>query len=75
MAGGLATERLGLHVIQKRNRWARGMVQIFRVDNPLLGRGLKLQQRLCYLSAMLYFYSPLPRIVFLTALLAFCCST
>ena len=70
MAGGLATERLGLHVIQ-RNRWARGMVQIFRVDNPLLGRGLKLQQRLCYLSAMLYFLFPLPRIVFLTAPLAF----
>ncbi len=41
LAAGLATERLGLHVIQ-RTRWARGMTQIFRVDNPLLGRGLKL---------------------------------
>ncbi|MFD2017482.1 glycosyltransferase family 2 protein [Vibrio olivae] len=63
LAGGLATERLALHVIQ-RNRWARGMVQIFRLDNPLLGKGLKFQQRLCYLSAMLYFLFPLPRIVF-----------
>ncbi|MFB9136081.1 UDP-forming cellulose synthase catalytic subunit [Vibrio olivae] len=70
LAGGLATERLALHVIQ-RNRWARGMVQIFRLDNPLLGKGLKFQQRLCYLSAMLYFLFPLPRIVFLTAPLAF----
>lgn len=70
LAGGLATERMGLHVIQ-RNRWARGMVQIFRLDNPLLGRGLQLQQRLCYLAAMLYFLFPLPRIVFLTAPLAF----
>ncbi|MFW8532591.1 glycosyltransferase family 2 protein, partial [Klebsiella pneumoniae] len=34
LAAGLATERLGLHVIQ-RTRWARGMTQIFRVDNPL----------------------------------------
>ncbi|MBU9809921.1 UDP-forming cellulose synthase catalytic subunit [Rahnella sp. C60] len=70
LAAGLATERLGLHVIQ-RTRWARGMTQIFRVDNPLLGRGLKWQQRLCYLNAMLHFQFGLPRVVFLTAPLAF----
>ncbi len=27
------------------------MAQIFRTDNPLFGKGLKLGQRLCYLSA------------------------
>ena len=70
LAAGLATERLVLHVIQ-RNRWARGMTQIFRVDNPLWGRGLAWQQRLCYLSAMLYFQFSLPRIAFLTAPLAY----
>ncbi|WP_130833093.1 UDP-forming cellulose synthase catalytic subunit [[Erwinia] mediterraneensis] len=70
LAAGLATERLGLHVIQ-RTRWARGMTQIFRVDNPLLGRGLKWQQRLCYLSAMLHFQFGLPRVIFLTAPLAY----
>jgi len=70
LAAGLATERLGLHVIQ-RTRWARGMTQIFRVDNPLFGRGLKWQQRLCYLNAMLHFQFGLPRVVFLTAPLAF----
>ncbi|WP_086981120.1 UDP-forming cellulose synthase catalytic subunit [Vibrio aphrogenes] len=70
LAAGLATERLTLHVIQ-RNRWARGMTQIFRVDNPLLGKGLTWQQRLCYLSAMLYFQFALPRIVFITAPLAY----
>ncbi len=70
LAAGLATERLGLHVIQ-RTRWARGMTQIFRVDNPLLGRGLKWQQRLCYLNAMLHFQFGLPRVVFLTAPLAY----
>ncbi|WP_313353429.1 UDP-forming cellulose synthase catalytic subunit [Kosakonia cowanii] len=70
LAAGLATERLVLHVIQ-RTRWARGMTQIFRLDNPLLGRGLTLQQRLCYLSAMLYFQFALPRIAFLTAPLAY----
>lgn len=70
LAAGLATERLGLHVVQ-RTRWARGMTQIFRVDNPLLGRGLKWQQRLCYLNAMLHFQFGLPRVIFLTAPLAY----
>jgi cellulose synthase (UDP-forming) len=66
LAAGLATERLGLHVIQ-RTRWARGMTQIFRVDNPLLGRGLTWQQRLCYLNAMLHFQYGLPRVIFCVA--------
>ena len=70
LAAGLATERLVLHVIQ-RTRWARGMTQIFRVDNPLLGRGLTFQQRCCYLSAMLYYQFALPRVVFVTAPLAY----
>ncbi|MFW0701106.1 UDP-forming cellulose synthase catalytic subunit [Pantoea sp. R13S299] len=70
LAAGLATERLGLHIIQ-RTRWARGMTQIFRVDNPLFGRGLKWQQRLCYLNAMLHFQFGLPRVAFLTAPLAY----
>jgi cellulose synthase (UDP-forming) len=70
LAAGLATERLGLHIIQ-RTRWARGMTQIFRVDNPLFGRGLKWQQRLCYLNAMLHFQFGLPRVIFLTAPLAY----
>ncbi|ADP10760.1 Cellulose synthase (UDP-forming) [Erwinia sp. Ejp617] len=70
LAAGLATERLGLHIIQ-RTRWARGMTQIFRVDNPLLGRGLQWQQRLCYLNAMLHFQFGLPRVVFLMAPLAY----
>lgn len=69
-ASGLATESLAAHVGQ-RIRWARGMVQIFRIDNPLLGRGLRLGQRLCYLAAMLYFFYGLPRLVFLTAPVAY----
>ena len=70
LAAGLATERLVLHVIQ-RTRWARGMTQIFRVDNPLFGRGLTIPQRLCYLSAMMYYQFALPRIAFVTAPLAY----
>lgn len=68
-AAGLATDSLSTHVGQ-RIRWARGMAQIFRVDNPLLGRGLSLSQRFCYLNAAMHFFSGIPRIVFLTAPLA-----
>ena len=70
LSAGLATERLVLHIGQ-RIRWARGMTQILRIDNPLRGPGLKWQQRLCYLNAMLHFQFPLPRIVFLTSPLAY----
>src|SRR5471032_3278154 len=69
-AAGLATESLSAHVNQ-RIRWARGMEQIFRLDNPLFGKGLKLAQRLCYANAMLHFLAGIPRLIFLTAPLAF----
>ncbi|KOG93492.1 hypothetical protein AL345_19560 [Aeromonas caviae] len=69
-AAGLATESLSGHIGQ-RIRWARGMAQIFRTDNPLLGKGLSLGQRFCYLNAMLHFFYGLPRMVFLTAPLAY----
>jgi cellulose synthase (UDP-forming) len=69
-AAGLATETLAAHVGQ-RIRWARGMAQIFRLDNPLLGRGLRPTQRLCYLAAMLHFFSGIPRLVFLLAPIAY----
>ena len=70
LAAGLATERLVLHIGQ-RVRWARGMIQIFRLDNPLTGPGLSIGQRICYLQAMGHFFFALPRVVFLTAPLAF----
>ena len=70
LAAGLATERLSAHIGQ-RARWARGMIQILRLDNPLFGPGLTLPQRLCYFTAMSHFLFPLPRIVFLTSPLAY----
>lgn len=69
-AAGLATESLSAHVGQ-RIRWARGMAQIFRTDNPLFGKGLTLFQRLCYLNAMVHFLAGVPRLVFLLAPLAY----
>jgi cellulose synthase (UDP-forming) len=65
-AAGLATERLSGHVKQ-RIRWARGMIQILRTDNPLFIPGLTAAQRLCYFNAMTHFLYALPRLIFLTA--------
>ncbi len=65
-AAGLATERLSAHVGQ-RIRWARGMIQIMRTDNPLFAPGLKFPQRLCYFNAMMHFMYAVPRLIFLTA--------
>ena len=69
-AAGLATERLSAH-IRQRIRWARGMVQILRTENPLFAPGLTTAQRLCYFNAMSHFLNALPRLIFLTAPLIF----
>lgn len=69
-AAGLATERLSGHVKQ-RIRWARGMVQILRRENPLMAPELSWAQRLCYFNAMMHFLYALPRLVFLTAPLVY----
>jgi len=47
------------------------MAQISRTDNPWFGKGLNLGQRICYLNAMMHFFYSLPRLVFLTAPLAY----
>ena len=65
-AAGLATERLSAHVGQ-RIRWARGMIQVLRIDNPLFAPGLKFPQRLCYFNAVGHFLYAVPRLIFLTA--------
>jgi cellulose synthase (UDP-forming) len=65
-AAGLATERLSAYVGQ-RIRWARGMIQVLRTDNPLFASGLSFPQRLCYFNAMGHFLYAVPRLIFLTA--------
>ena len=69
-AAGLATESLSSHVGQ-RIRWARGMVQILRVDNPLTRPGLKFSQRICYFNAMIHFLYAVPRLIFLVSPLVY----
>lgn len=70
LAAGLATERLGLHIGQ-RLRWARGMIQILRLENTPFASGLSVAQRLCYFTSSFSFLFAIPRLVFLTSPLAF----
>ena len=65
-SAGLATERLRGYV-QQRVRWARGMMQVLRLERPWSCEGLRWQQRLCYLNSAAYFLCALPRLVFLAA--------
>ena len=69
-AAGLATASLGDHIGQ-RIRWARGMVQILRIDCPLFGKGLTWPQRLCYTNSTLHYLYGFPRLIFLTAPLVY----
>jgi cellulose synthase (UDP-forming)/cellulose synthase operon protein B len=69
-AAGLATESLAAHIGQ-RIRWARGMAQILRVENPLRASGLSLAQRLCYFNAASHFLFAVPRLIFLTVPLCY----
>jgi cellulose synthase (UDP-forming) len=70
LAAGLATESLAAHIGQ-RIRWARGMTQILRVENPLFASGLSFAQRLCYFNATTHFLFAIPRLIFLTVPLVY----
>lgn len=53
--------------IGQRSRWCQGMLQIMLLKNPALRRGLVPIQRLAYLSSMIFWLFPLPRLVFMFA--------
>ncbi|MBF2051324.1 MAG: UDP-forming cellulose synthase catalytic subunit [Elainella sp. C42_A2020_010] len=68
MVAGLAPETFSSYVGQQV-RWARGMAQILRLENPLFNRKLRLRfpQRLCYFSATSHFFFGFPRLMFAIA--------
>ncbi|MCB1235276.1 MAG: UDP-forming cellulose synthase catalytic subunit [Verrucomicrobiae bacterium] len=70
LIAGLLPETLRSFVTQ-RIRWAQGMVQIFVLKNPLLLRGLKPWQRLCYFNNCYFWFFPYARLMFLLAPLLF----
>ena len=68
LVAGLAPERFS-SLVGQQVRWARGMAQILRLDNPLFNRQLKLRipQRICYFSATLHFFFGFPRLMYAIA--------
>jgi len=68
MVAGLAPEKFSSYVGQQV-RWARGMAQILRLENPLFNRKLKLSlaQRICYFSATSHFFFGFPRLMYVIA--------
>ena len=63
MICGLSPETFGDYIVQ-RTRWAQGMVQIFVLSNPLLAKGLSLQQKLCYFNSCFFWFFCLARFIF-----------
>ncbi|GAB4377164.1 MAG: hypothetical protein Kow00121_25830 [Elainellaceae cyanobacterium] len=68
MVAGLAPEKFSSYVGQQV-RWARGMAQILRLENPLFNPKLKLTigQRICYFSATSHFFFGFPRLMYAAA--------
>ncbi|WP_293090643.1 UDP-forming cellulose synthase catalytic subunit [Moorena sp. SIOASIH] len=68
MVAGLAPEKFSAYIGQQV-RWARGMAQILRLENPLFNRkvNLSLAQRLCYMSATSHFFFGFPRLMYAIA--------
>ena len=57
--------------IGQRSRWAQGMMQILRFRFPPFKRGLKLSQRLAYMSSTLFWLFPFSRFCFLLSPLCY----
>ncbi len=53
--------------IGQRSRWCQGMFQILILKNPALRRGLRPIQRIAYLSSMMFWFFPIPRLIFMVA--------
>ncbi len=57
--------------LRQRMRWAKGSVQFFIFDNPLLKKGLTISQRICYFASFYYFLHGFPRFIYLVAPLSY----
>lgn len=66
LIAGLQPETLESFIGQ-RSRWCQGMFQLLLLKNPIFSRGLHPIQKLAYLSSMIFWLFPLPRLVFTMA--------
>ncbi|MCX7628190.1 MAG: UDP-forming cellulose synthase catalytic subunit [Methylophilaceae bacterium] len=66
MVCGLSPENYSDYMVQ-RTRWAQGMTQLFMMSNPLLSKGLRWHQRLCYFNACFHWFFGFARLMFYIA--------
>lgn len=64
LARGLAPQTYEAYSTQW-HRWGLGAMQVFRLERPLLGKGLTLGQRLCYLSSFYFYWTSVQKFFFL----------
>jgi cellulose synthase (UDP-forming) len=64
MAVGLAPATVHDFLVQ-RFRWAQGAMQTFRIDNPLVCRGLSFRQRLSFFASMETYFDSIQKLVLL----------
>lgn len=54
----------GRAYLRQRLRWGQGAMQVLRLDNPLLGPGLTLSQRLSYLASLITWFEGWRKLVY-----------
>ena len=64
LARGLAPQTFQAYNTQW-HRWGLGAMQVFRLERPLLGKGLTLSQRLSYLSSFYFYWTSIQKLFFL----------
>ena len=64
LARGLAPDTLSGFAIQ-RLRWGIGSMQVWKIDNPLTMKGLKLPQRLNYFASMYTYFDGFQKLIYM----------
>ena len=60
-------------LIRQRRRWACGCIQTPKVTRILRSKELSLKQKICYFLAILYWYFPVKRLLYLAGPVLFAC--
>ncbi|MDO5291395.1 MAG: glycosyltransferase [bacterium] len=63
-ASGLSPEDLE-NLISQRKRWARGCIQTGRKLKVLFKKGLSISQKISYINSIVYWYSPIKRLIYM----------
>ncbi len=63
LISGLQPETM-VSFIGQRSRWCQGMIQILILKNPILKKGLKISQKIAYISSSLFWMFPVARLPF-----------